>query len=208
VTTGGGVTRGGAQTEGGAVTTGGGVTRGGAQTEGRGGTSGGGVSTGGAQTEGGAETAGGAVSEGGAVTTGGGVTRGGAETAGRGGTGDGTRSVADVEDQVRAPEAVPGSDVALLVSGMMVAPALAAAGVLRSAGIATLVLNIPVIKPFGHSDRACSRRRGRPARPASDQRRLARTRPGRHSPSLQCASVPGQPVPSTATFFRLGLCKS
>jgi transketolase len=81
-------------------------------------------------------------------TTGGGVTRGGAETAGRGGTRGGTRSVADVEGQVRAPEAAPGSDVALLVSGMMVAPALAAARVLRSAGIATVVLNIPVIKPL------------------------------------------------------------
>ena len=54
------------------------------------------------------------------------------------------------EGQVRAlgAEAVPGSDVALLVSGMMVAPALAAARVLRSAGIATVVLNIPVIKPL------------------------------------------------------------
>jgi transketolase C-terminal domain/subunit len=148
VTTGGGVTRGGAQTEGGGVTTGGGPTRGGAHTVGRGGTSGGGVSTGGAQTEGGAQTAGGAVSEGGAVTTGGGATRGGAETSGRGGTGGGTRSVAGVEGQARAPAAVPGSDVALLVSGMMVAPALAAARVLRSAGIATVVLNIPVIKPL------------------------------------------------------------
>jgi hypothetical protein len=207
VTTGGGVTRGGAQTEGGAVTTGGGVTCGGAQTEGRGGTSGGGVSTGGAQTEGGAETAGGAVSEGGAVTTGGGVTRGGAETAGRGGTGDGTRSVADVEDQVRAPEAVPGSDVALLVSGMMVAPALAAARVLRSAGIATLVLNIPVIKPLDTASRARSRRRGRPAAqrlinaawPALD-----RTGTPRRSSVLRS----GQPLPSTATFFRRDLCKS
>jgi transketolase len=85
---------------------------------------------------------------GGAVTTGGGGTRGGAETSGRGGTGGGTRSVADVEGQVRAPEAIPGSDVVLLVSGMMVAPALAAARVLRSAGIATVVLNIPVLKPL------------------------------------------------------------
>ena len=85
---------------------------------------------------------------GGGVTTGGGVTRGGAETSGRGGTGGGTRSVADVEGQVRVPEAIPGSDVVLLVSGMMVAPALAAARVLRSAGIATVVLNIPVIKPL------------------------------------------------------------
>jgi len=141
-------TRRAAGTAGGGVTTGGGVTRGGAHTEGRGGTRGGGVSTGGAQTEGGAETAGGAVSEGGAVSTGGGVTFGGAETSGRGGTGGGTRSVADVEGQVRAPEAIPGSDVVLLVSGMMVAPALAAARVLRSAGIATVVLNIPVIKPL------------------------------------------------------------
>ena len=56
--------------------------------------------------------------------------------------------MADVEGQVRAPEAIPGSDVVLLVSGMMVAPALAAARVLRSAGIATVVLNIPVIKPL------------------------------------------------------------
>jgi transketolase C-terminal domain/subunit len=115
------------------------------------GTTGGGVTIGGGVTRGGAQTEGGAVSEGGAVTTGGGVTRGGAETAGRGGTGGGTRSVADVEGQVRAleaAEAAPGSDVALLVSGMMVAPALAAARVLRSAGIATVVLNIPVIKPL------------------------------------------------------------
>jgi transketolase len=57
-------------------------------------------------------------------------------------------STGDARGQLRAPEAVPGSDVALLVSGMMVAPALAAARVLRSAGIATLVLNIPVIKPL------------------------------------------------------------
>jgi hypothetical protein len=141
-TAGGGVTRGGAQTEGGAVTSGGGVTRGGAETAGRG------VTRGGAQTDGGAETAGGAVSNGGAVTSGGGVTRGGAETAGRGGMGVWPASTGDARGQLRAPEAVPGSDVALLVSGMMVAPALAAARVLRSAGIATLVLNIPVIKPL------------------------------------------------------------
>jgi transketolase C-terminal domain/subunit len=106
------------------------------------GTAGGGVISGGGVTSGGAQTTGGA------VTTGGGMTSGGAETAGRGGTGGGTRSVADVEGQVRAPAAVPGSDVALLVSGMMVAPALAAARVLRSAGMTTLVLNIPVIKPL------------------------------------------------------------
>jgi transketolase C-terminal domain/subunit len=142
VTAGGGVTRGGAQTEGGAVTSGGGVTRGGAETAGRG------VTRGGAQTEGGAETAGGAVTEGGAVTRGGGVTTGGAETVGRGGMGVWPGSTGDARGQLRAPEAVPGSDVALLVSGMMLAPALAAARVLRSAGIATVVLNIPVIKPL------------------------------------------------------------
>ena len=141
-TAGGGVTRGGAETEGGAVTSGGGVTRGGAETTGRG------VTSGGAESEGGAETAGGAVSEGGAVTRGGGVTGGGAETAGRGGMGVWAPSTWDVVGQVRAPAAVPGSDVALLVSGMMVAPALAAARVLRSAGIATVVLNVPVIKPL------------------------------------------------------------
>jgi len=141
-TEGGAETAGGAQTEGGAVTTGGGVTRGGAETSGRGGT------VGGAQTEGGGATAGGAVTEGGAVTGGGGVTGGGAETAGRGGMGVWPGSTGDARGQLRAPVAVPGSDVALLVSGMMLAPALAAARVLRSAGIATVVLNIPVIKPL------------------------------------------------------------
>ena len=141
-TAGGGVTRGGAETVGGAVSSGGGVTRGGAETAGRG------VTRGGAETKGGAETAGGAVTKGGAVSSGGGVTGGGAETAGRGGMGVWAPSTWDVVGQVRAPAAVPGSDVALLVSGMMVAPALAAARVLRSAGIATVVLNIPVIKPL------------------------------------------------------------
>ena len=85
---------------------------------------------------------------GGGATAGGGVTRGGAETAGGGGMGVWAPSTWDVVGQVQAPAAVPGSDVALLVSGMMVAPALAAARVLRSAGIATVVLNIPVIKPL------------------------------------------------------------
>jgi transketolase C-terminal domain/subunit len=153
-TVGGGVTRGGAETKGGAETAGGAVTVGGAVTGGggvtRGGaeTVGGGVTRGGAETKGGAETAGGAVTVGGAVTSGGGVTRGGAETVGRGGMGVWSASTGDARGQLRAPVAVPRSDVALLVSGMMVAPALAAARVLRSAGIATLVLNIPVIKPL------------------------------------------------------------
>jgi transketolase C-terminal domain/subunit len=141
-TTGGGATAGGGVTRGGAETAGGAVTRGGAETTGRG------VTSGGAESKGGAETAGGAVTKGGAVTSGGGVTRGGAETAGRGGMGVWAPSTWDVVGQVRAPAAVPGSDVALLVSGMMVAPALAAARALRSAGIATVVLNIPVIKPL------------------------------------------------------------
>jgi transketolase len=106
------------------------------------GTTGGGATAGGGVTRGGAETVGGA------VTGGGGVTRGGAETVGRGGMGVWSASTRDARGQLRAPVAVPRSDVALLVSGMMVAPALAAARVLRSAGIATLVLNIPVIKPL------------------------------------------------------------
>ena len=42
----------------------------------------------------------------------------------------------------------PSSDVTLLVSGMMVAPALAAARVLRAAGAVTVVVNVPVIKPL------------------------------------------------------------
>lgn len=41
-----------------------------------------------------------------------------------------------------------GADVALLASGMMVAPALAAASVLRAAGTGVLVVNVPVIKPL------------------------------------------------------------
>jgi transketolase C-terminal domain/subunit len=141
-TTGGGVTSGGAETEGGAVTSGGGVTWGGAETVGRG------VTSGGAETKGGAETTGGAVTKGGAVSSGGGVTAGGAGTAGRGGMGVWPASTGDAAGQLGAPVAVPGSDVALLVSGMMLAPALAAARILRSAGIATVVLNIPVIKPL------------------------------------------------------------
>ena len=40
------------------------------------------------------------------------------------------------------------SDVALIVSGMMVAPALAAARVLQAAGAVTAVVNVPVIKPL------------------------------------------------------------
>jgi transketolase len=53
-----------------------------------------------------------------------------------GGTGDGTSTV------------IPESDVAFLASGMMVAPALAAAAVLRASAVAATVVNIPVIKPL------------------------------------------------------------
>ena len=49
-----------------------------------------------------------------------------------------------------APGIAPGepADVALLASGMMVAPALAAAAVLRASGTGVRVLNVPVIKPL------------------------------------------------------------
>jgi transketolase C-terminal domain/subunit len=137
---------GGAQTTGGAGTDGGGVTSGGAQIAGGADTSGGahiagladtvggGVSTGGGVTSGGAHTAGLADTVGGGVSTGGGVSSGGA------GITDGGWS--------STSGAAPSSDVALLVSGMMVAPALAAARVLRAAGVVTVVVNVPVIKPL------------------------------------------------------------
>jgi transketolase C-terminal domain/subunit len=137
---------GGAQTTGGAGTDGGGVTSGGAQIAGGADTSGGahiagladtvggGVSTGGGVTSGGAHTAGLADTVGGGVSTGGGVSSGGA------GITDGGWS--------STSGAAPSSDVALLVSGMMVAPALAAARVLEAAGAVTVVVNIPIIKPL------------------------------------------------------------
>jgi transketolase len=53
--------------------------------------------------------------------------------------------------QVLAEAGVDGgerSDVALLASGMMVAPALAAATTLRAHGVAATVVNVPVIKPL------------------------------------------------------------
>jgi transketolase len=78
-----------------------------------------------------AATGGGAPTSGGAGTGGGGATRGGAGIVDGGWT-----------------SAVPSSDVALLVSGMMVAPALAAARVLQAAGAVTVVVNVPVIKPL------------------------------------------------------------
>ena len=43
---------------------------------------------------------------------------------------------------------LPPSEVALIASGMMVAPALAAATTLREHGVATTVVNVPVIKPL------------------------------------------------------------
>ncbi|MGE5137690.1 MAG: transketolase family protein [Gemmatimonadota bacterium] len=45
-------------------------------------------------------------------------------------------------------EAGSGTDVALVASGMMVAPALAAASLLRGSGLRVRVLNVPVIKPL------------------------------------------------------------
>jgi transketolase C-terminal domain/subunit len=163
-TRGGGVTTGDAETEGRGGTNGGGVSRGGAETEGgadtagRAVTEGGGGTRGGGVTVGGADTAGrGGIGEwpasaagiaGRTVAGGGGVSVGGAGTSGRGGMGVWSGSTGDAAGQLRAPVAVPGSEIALLVSGMMLAPALAAARILRSAGIATVVLNIPVIKPL------------------------------------------------------------
>jgi transketolase len=46
------------------------------------------------------------------------------------------------------PEGDERSDVALLASGMMVAPALAAASTLRANAIRATVVNVPVIKPL------------------------------------------------------------
>ena len=42
----------------------------------------------------------------------------------------------------------PGGDVALFASGMMLAPALAAAGALGEAGVTVSVVNVPVLKPL------------------------------------------------------------
>ena len=137
-------TGGGAQTTGGAGTGGGGVTSGGAQT------------TGGADTSGGAQIAGLADTDGGGLSAGGGVTSGGAQIAGLADTDGGGVSAgggvssggAGISDGGWSSGAAPSSDVALLVSGMMVAPALAAARVLRAAGVVTVVVNVPVIKPL------------------------------------------------------------
>jgi transketolase len=67
-----------------------------------------------------------------------------------------TQAQALIEAGPRAKEGVDGepvrsderSEVALLASGMMVAPALTAATTLRAHGVATTVVNIPVIKPL------------------------------------------------------------
>jgi hypothetical protein len=102
-TTGGAGTEGGGVTSGGAHTSGGGVTRGGAQIAGAAVTEGGGHSAGGAVKGGGAQTAGRAGTDGGGVSAGGGVSRGGAGIRGEAWT------------------SVASCDVALLVSGMMIA---------------------------------------------------------------------------------------
>jgi transketolase C-terminal domain/subunit len=131
-TTGGAGTDGGGVTSGGAQTTGGADTSGGAQIAGLADTSGGGLSAGGGVTSGGAQIAGLADTDGGGVNSGGGVSSGGA----------------GISDGGWSSGAAPSSDVALLVSGMMVAPALAAARILRAAGVVTVVVNVPVIKPL------------------------------------------------------------
>jgi len=48
----------------------------------------------------------------------------------------------------RAEVIMPGTDVALFASGMMLAPALAAAGTLGEHGVSVSVINVPVIKPL------------------------------------------------------------
>jgi transketolase len=48
----------------------------------------------------------------------------------------------------RAAALTTGTDLALFTSGMMLAPALAAARVLESAGVGAAVVNVPVIKPL------------------------------------------------------------
>jgi transketolase len=48
----------------------------------------------------------------------------------------------------RAGVLVPGTDVALLASGMMLAPALAAARALGEHGVSVSVINVPTIKPL------------------------------------------------------------
>ena len=78
------------------------------------------------------------------ATGGGAQTMGGAGTAGGGASSGG----AGIGDGGWTSGAAPSSDVALLVSGMMVAPALAAARVLQAAGAVTAVVNVPVIKPL------------------------------------------------------------
>jgi transketolase C-terminal domain/subunit len=133
---------GGAPTAGGAGTEGGGVTRGGAQT------SGGAVSLGGAQIAGAADTEGGGQSAGGAVTRGGAQIAGLAETVGGGVSAGGGVSRGGAGIRGAAWTSVSPCDVALLVSGMMVAPGLAAARVLQAAGVVTVVVSIPVIKPL------------------------------------------------------------
>jgi transketolase C-terminal domain/subunit len=140
----GAATGGGAHTTGGAGIDGGGVTTGGADT------SGGADTVGGAQIAGRAETSGGAHSAGGGVTFGGAQISGRADTSGGGVSAGGGVSTggAGITDGGWTSCAASSSDVALLVSGMMVAPALAAARVLQAAGAVTVVVNIPVIKPL------------------------------------------------------------
>jgi transketolase len=61
-------------------------------------------------------------------------------------TGDKRSEVAPPTDP--RPAGDERSDVALLAAGMMVAPALSAATTLRAHGVATTVVNVPVLKPL------------------------------------------------------------
>jgi len=58
------------------------------------------------------------------------------------------RFAVDQAQILAGPEGDERSDIALLASGMMVAPALAAAGTLRANAIRATVVNVPVIKPL------------------------------------------------------------
>ncbi len=57
-------------------------------------------------------------------------------------------SIDQAQVLARRPEGDERSEVALLATGMMVAPALAAATTLRAHNVATAVVNVPVIKPL------------------------------------------------------------
>src|SRR5690606_9213036 len=59
----------------------------------------------------------------------------------------------------KAQELTAGDDVAIFANGMMLPAALAAAEVLTEAGVATSVINVPVIKPLDRATVASVARR-------------------------------------------------